>query len=206
MFPHPVRCKNITKRRPTDHPRYRQPIREMQLRAGQTFQQATQVQTLELCPNQGWSRHTPNKPANTRQGHAFSKSNIQWIAAAPTPAADFIISTFLARRTSAFVTSAFWPAADPKSCPLSAAVGDKADVETTAFSERSTRPRRRCFGLFHVAARIVGLGFAELAHQFFELGIAVRRQRNTNRRVARASSQPTPRASRQLLPPRTPPQ
>ena len=27
------------------------------MRAGQTFQQATQVQTLRLCPNQGWPRN-----------------------------------------------------------------------------------------------------------------------------------------------------
>ena len=30
------------------------------LRAGQTFQQATQGQTLRLCPNQGWPKHRPD--------------------------------------------------------------------------------------------------------------------------------------------------
>src|SRR4249919_1044191 len=50
------------------------------LRAGQTFQQATQVQPLGLCPNQGWSRHRPNKLANTRQNPAFAQLSRQWVA------------------------------------------------------------------------------------------------------------------------------
>jgi hypothetical protein len=41
------------------------------LRAGQTFQQATQVQTATLCPNQGWPRHKLGKLANTRQNPAW---------------------------------------------------------------------------------------------------------------------------------------
>jgi hypothetical protein len=40
------------------------------------------VQPLGLCPNQGWSRHRPNKLANTRQNPAFAQLSIQWIAAA----------------------------------------------------------------------------------------------------------------------------
>src|SRR5690349_7090243 len=52
-------------------------IRVMSLmRAGQTFQQATQVQTLRLCPNQGWPRHRPDKLANTQQNPAFTQLNI----------------------------------------------------------------------------------------------------------------------------------
>src|SRR5262249_330369 len=43
------------------------------MRAGQTFQQATQVQTLRLCPSQGWPRHRPDKLANTQQNPAFAK-------------------------------------------------------------------------------------------------------------------------------------
>ena len=50
------------------------------LRAGQTFQQATQVQPLGLCPNQDWSRHRPNKLANTRQNPAFAQLSRQWVA------------------------------------------------------------------------------------------------------------------------------
>ena len=46
------------------------------MRAGQTFQQATQVQTLRLCPNQGWPRHRPDKLANTRQNPAFTQLSI----------------------------------------------------------------------------------------------------------------------------------
>ena len=46
------------------------------MRAGQTFQQATQVQTLRLCPNQGWPRHRPDKLANTQQNPAFTQLNI----------------------------------------------------------------------------------------------------------------------------------
>jgi hypothetical protein len=65
------------------------------LRAGQTFQQATQVQPLGLCPNQGWSRHRPNKLANTRQNPAFAQLSIRWIAAA------------LARSQSALPMSAY---------------------------------------------------------------------------------------------------
>jgi hypothetical protein len=65
------------------------------LRAGQTFRQATQVQPLGLCPNQGWSRHRPNKLANTRQNPAFAQLSIQWIAAA------------LARSQSALPMSAY---------------------------------------------------------------------------------------------------
>ena len=45
--------------------------------AGQTFQRATQLQTLELCPNQGWSRHRPNKLANIRQNPAYPQLNIR---------------------------------------------------------------------------------------------------------------------------------
>jgi len=51
------------------------------LRAGQTFQQATQGQTLRLCPNQGWPKHRPDKLANTRQNPAFAQLSIQWVAA-----------------------------------------------------------------------------------------------------------------------------
>jgi hypothetical protein len=43
------------------------------LRAVQTFQQATQVQRLALCPNQGWPKHRPNKLANTHQNPAFAQ-------------------------------------------------------------------------------------------------------------------------------------
>src|SRR5215471_9854130 len=46
------------------------------MRAGQTFQQATQVQTLRLCPNQGWPRHRPDKLANTQQNPAFAQLSI----------------------------------------------------------------------------------------------------------------------------------
>src|SRR6516165_3560469 len=46
------------------------------MRAGQTFQQATQVQTLRLCPNQDWPRHRPDKLANTQQNPAFAQLNI----------------------------------------------------------------------------------------------------------------------------------
>src|SRR5262249_18259446 len=77
MFPHSVRRKNIAEKRPNNHPRYRHPIRPIRvtslMRAGQTFQQATQVQTLRLCPNQGWPRHRPDKLANTQQNPAFAK-------------------------------------------------------------------------------------------------------------------------------------
>src|SRR5262249_40760053 len=45
------------------------------MRAGQTFQQATQVQTLRLCPNQDWPRHRPDKLANTQQNPAFAQLN-----------------------------------------------------------------------------------------------------------------------------------
>src|SRR5262249_33205512 len=46
------------------------------MRAGQTFLQATQVQTLRLCPNQGWPRHMPDKLANTQQNPAFAQLSI----------------------------------------------------------------------------------------------------------------------------------
>jgi len=46
------------------------------MRAGQTFQRATQVQTLRLCPNQGWPRHRPDKLANTRRNPAFAQLSI----------------------------------------------------------------------------------------------------------------------------------
>src|SRR6516164_10991148 len=46
------------------------------MRAGQTFQQATQVQTLRLCPNQGWPRHRPDKLANIQQNPAFAQLSI----------------------------------------------------------------------------------------------------------------------------------
>ena len=41
------------------------------MRAAQTFQQATQGQTLRLCPNPGWPRHSSNKLANTRRNPAL---------------------------------------------------------------------------------------------------------------------------------------
>jgi hypothetical protein len=53
------------------------------LQAGQTFQQATQVQPLGLCPNQGWPRHSSGKLANTQQNPAFAQFSIQWVAATP---------------------------------------------------------------------------------------------------------------------------
>src|SRR5262252_8572174 len=46
------------------------------MRAGQTFQQATKVQTLRLCPNQGWPRHRPDKLANTQQNPTFAQLSI----------------------------------------------------------------------------------------------------------------------------------
>jgi hypothetical protein len=46
------------------------------LRAVQTFQPATQVQRLALCPNQGWPKHRPNKLANTHQNPAFAQLSI----------------------------------------------------------------------------------------------------------------------------------
>jgi hypothetical protein len=39
-------------------------------------EQATQVQTLRLCPNQGWPRHRPDKLANIRQNPAFAHLSI----------------------------------------------------------------------------------------------------------------------------------
>ena len=48
------------------------------MRAGQTFQQATQVQTLRLCPSQGWPKHRPDKLVNTQQNPAFTQLNIHW--------------------------------------------------------------------------------------------------------------------------------
>ena len=59
--------------------------------AGQTFQQAIQVQTLAPCPSQDWPRHRPRKLANIRQDPAFGSSlahNVAWEAlatAAPSP-------------------------------------------------------------------------------------------------------------------------
>ena len=59
--------------------------------AGQTFQQAIQVQTLAPCPSQDWPRHRPHKLANIRQDPAFGSSlahNVAWEAlatAAPSP-------------------------------------------------------------------------------------------------------------------------
>jgi hypothetical protein len=52
--------------------------------AGQTFQQAIQVQTLAPCPSQDWPRHRPHKLANIRQDPAFGSSlahNVAWKAA-----------------------------------------------------------------------------------------------------------------------------
>jgi hypothetical protein len=74
------------------------------LRAVQTFQPATQVQRLALCPNQGWPKHRPNKLANTRQNPAFTQLSIQWSAAALAAllATDFITSPFLALPTVRF--------------------------------------------------------------------------------------------------------
>jgi hypothetical protein len=34
------------------------------------------VQTLRLCPNQGWPRHRPDKLANTQQNPAFIQLTI----------------------------------------------------------------------------------------------------------------------------------
>src|SRR5229473_756015 len=51
------------------------------LRAVQTFQPATQVQRLALCPNQGWPKHRPNKLANTHQNRAFAQLSIRGAAA-----------------------------------------------------------------------------------------------------------------------------
>jgi hypothetical protein len=34
------------------------------------------VQTLGLCPNQGWPRHRPDKLANTQQNPAFAQLSI----------------------------------------------------------------------------------------------------------------------------------
>ena len=51
--------------------------------AGQTFQQAIQVQTLAPCPSQDWPRHRPHKLANIRQDPAFGSSlahNVAWEA------------------------------------------------------------------------------------------------------------------------------
>src|SRR5262249_23141153 len=52
------------------------------MRAGQTFQQATQEQTLRLCPNQGWPRHRLDKPANTQQNPASEPLSLDWRAPA----------------------------------------------------------------------------------------------------------------------------
>src|SRR6516165_11013304 len=47
---------------------------------GQTFQQSTQVQTLRLCPSQGWPRYRPDKLANTQQHPAFVElSMCKWL-------------------------------------------------------------------------------------------------------------------------------
>jgi len=51
-------------------------------KAGQTFQQATQLQPIGLYANQGWPRHKPDKLANIRQSPAFAQLSIQCFAAA----------------------------------------------------------------------------------------------------------------------------
>jgi hypothetical protein len=48
------------------------------LRAGQTFQQATQVHPLGLYANQGWPRRRLDKLANTLQNPAFVYLSIRW--------------------------------------------------------------------------------------------------------------------------------
>src|SRR5216684_3360312 len=72
------------------------------LRAVQTFQPATQVQRLALCPNQGWPKHRPNKLANTHQNPAFAQLSIGGaprrlcVPGRRCRQADFIASTCLA--------------------------------------------------------------------------------------------------------------
>src|SRR5215213_2487673 len=46
-------------------------------REAQTSQPATPVQTLGLCPTREWSRHRPDKRANTQQNLAFIQLSIK---------------------------------------------------------------------------------------------------------------------------------
>jgi hypothetical protein len=84
------------------------------LRAGQTFQQATQVQTLRLCPNQGWPRCKPHKLANIRQNPAFAQLSMQWVAAESARSQLALLGTTSPRSTltarSTFSSNASRPA------------------------------------------------------------------------------------------------
>lgn len=76
------------------------------MRAGRTFQQATQAQILRLCPNQGWPRHRLDKLANTLQNpasctaqHRSARSSLG------LPSSDETTTFFTVRRMSAVGTS-----------------------------------------------------------------------------------------------------
>src|SRR5262245_32544317 len=97
------------------------------MRAGQTFQQATQVQTLRLCPSQGWPRHRPDKLANTQQNPAFAKLSMDRCTQAWTDGARWnndVLS--LQRRMSAFGTKRTC-----RSRQRMSAFGGKADITQT---------------------------------------------------------------------------
>src|SRR5215472_10217773 len=112
MFPHSVRRKKYSREKPKQSSTLPPPnsaIRVTSLmRAGQTFQQATQVQTLRLCPNQGWPKHRLDKLANTQQNPAFAQLSIDRCTQAGLSATREDRRSSVGRRMSAFGTKRTW--------------------------------------------------------------------------------------------------